>query len=94
MRGNLLIDNIPEDQQRPPQQLDVRAPARLLQKNMRHVAALHQVGHTGRDQGVLPPRDALRSSLLPRHRCQEQCPGIRLPSPTTSRRRSTRTSIS
>eukprot|EP00959_Pyramimonas_sp_CCMP1952_P015754 333396-Pyramimonas_sp.AAC.1 len=47
MRGNLLIDNDPEDQQRPPQQLDFRTPVSPLQKNLRLVAALHQVGRAG-----------------------------------------------
>eukprot|EP00959_Pyramimonas_sp_CCMP1952_P268867 5621847-Pyramimonas_sp.AAC.1 len=66
IRGNLLIDNDPEGQQWPPQQLDFRAPVRLLQRIMCRVAALRQVGRTGKDgrprwkggQGVRPLRNA------------------------------------
>eukprot|EP00959_Pyramimonas_sp_CCMP1952_P269580 5635974-Pyramimonas_sp.AAC.1 len=46
-------------------------------------------------QGMLLLRNAaLRSPLPPRQSGQEQCPDIRLPSPTTSRRRNAGTSIS
>eukprot|EP00959_Pyramimonas_sp_CCMP1952_P161969 3386535-Pyramimonas_sp.AAC.1 len=49
MRGNLLIGNISGGQQWPPQQPNFRAPVRPLQKNLCHVAALHQVGRAEQD---------------------------------------------
>eukprot|EP00959_Pyramimonas_sp_CCMP1952_P446388 9346107-Pyramimonas_sp.AAC.1 len=49
MRGNRLIENDPEDQQWLPQQVHVRAPVRLLQRSLWHVAAVRQVGRAGQD---------------------------------------------
>eukprot|EP00959_Pyramimonas_sp_CCMP1952_P078489 1640446-Pyramimonas_sp.AAC.1 len=88
MRGNLLIDSDPEDQQWPPQQLDFRAPVRLPHKDLCHVAALHQVGRTGQDgclrwkegQGMLSPyaaSSAQRSDCRVRQHQGEETPGLR-----------------